>query len=341
MKQAHKPRFLASVVGCAALLAWLQGCAGSPADEHGDSGDAALDTSADAGHDADTGADADDAADSPADADQADAVPDADASPGSSPVLPWVGRVRIEEAYVANSGPFYAEVDVELADRPSPVVHSLVATTGSCRYYRLLAPASCTPGCKPNDEYCSYVGNCEAWPKPMSAGKVSVTGLKAAVSASPGTGGWYATEADPPKDLFDAGDPIAVQAAGAELPAFQAQLKGVADMKPGWSGELTMTNGQPLALSWPVQGDGALVEVVFQFGWHGTPASDIIWCEAPEAAGGLEIPAQFIDLFPLWNGKGLIQHPSWARRVSRAVVATAAGPIEVLVSSRLGIQFLH
>jgi hypothetical protein len=231
-------------------------------------------------------------------------------------------------------------VDVLFRDAPDPAAHELIAESGPCRYYRVLALDNCDPPCEV-EQRCLPGGTCAPWPERLSAGPVTVTGLKAAVTATPDDTAWYSVVPDPPADMFGAGAAISVAAAGDAVPAFEAHVAGVADMEPGWPGTLQMEDGKPLPIAWPVKGDGARVEVAIQIGWHGKPPTDIIWCEADEASGGVEVPAAFVGMFPPWGGIGLFQNPSWARRVSRTVVDGPHGPVEVMVASETSISFLH
>ena len=233
--------------------------------------------------------------------DPAPDLSDAGMDPGSGPLIPWVGRVHLEERYVPNQGPFGSHVSVMIRDLPDPIVHDLVAETGGCRYFRSRTETACSPDC-PKDQFCTLDGECRPWPRRLSAGVITLSGLKTPLTATPDDTGWYSVLPEPPDDLFDPKAELTVSATGAEIPAFEARVRGVADMEPGWTGEVKMVDGQPIHLSWPKKGDGARVEVVFQIGWHGKPPTDIIWCEADEAAGGVEIPASFVDQFPPWSG---------------------------------------
>jgi hypothetical protein len=254
--------------------------------------------------------------------------------------VPWVGHVLVDEAFVPGGGPYGSTVEVRFQDAPDPIVHDLVATSGDCRYYRSHPPAECVPACKADVEYCTHDGHCQAWAKRLSAGVVTVTGGKAALTATPDDSAWYSV-APEPADIFAPGDDLAVKAAGGDVAAFEVHVTGVADMEPSWSGELTLKDGQDLHVPWVVKNDGATVEVVLQIGWHGNPPTDILWCEAADAQGAIDIPAEFVQMFPPWGGMGLFQNPSWARRYSRTVVETPAGPIEVRASSRVGVYYVH
>ena len=64
-------------------------------------------------------------------------------------------------------------------------------------------------------------------------------------------------------------------------------------------------------------------------------------CRAPDSAGTLVVPAAVIAKFPYFSGFGLFQVPSWAERVSRTLVSTPAGPVEVTASSRVNLGVSH
>lgn len=304
--------------------------------------DARLDPAPDPSRDLATDSQAEYGPDVPADpAAETPSDVSSDAPEGPSPglLLAPVGQVLLEEHFQPGSSP-WASASVRFVDAPWHPDHALVDEQGDCRYYEALPRVPCVPDCQ-EGRYCSAAGECLPWPQRVSAGVVMVSGIETPLTATPDEAAWYTVVPEPAGNIFEAGDAITVSAAGAVVQAFAAEVKGVADMVPGWSGELVMKDGEPLVVTWPVQGDGARVEVVIQIGWHGNPPTDVIWCEADEDKGRVEVPAAFVARFPPWGGMGLFQHPSYARRVSRALVETPAGPIEVLASSRTAIFILH
>lgn len=297
------------------------------------------------------------------DADTADAVdasPDTDAPVDTSPdvadssdtdvVTPPVddvalrfalaGAVRIVEPYSSGLGGVAGGwIEIDLRDRPAPMTYELAAEDGACKVWRP-AEVMCTPPCGP-DQTCAATATCEAQALPASAGELTLSGLVTTFTAKD-VGGAYVVSPEPPQDgLFAPGDAITVAASGAAIPAFTAEVRGVADLAIQGTGLVELYDDKDATLEWTPAGDGSLVEVVLQLGWHGAPPTGIIACRAPDSAGAITLTPTIIRAFPYFGGIGLFQVPSWIERVSRTVVTTPGGPIEITASSRVNLGVIH
>jgi hypothetical protein len=156
-----------------------------------------------------------------------------------------------------------------------------------------------------------YCGECSGWcvgdtcqpfPTYRSAGRITTTGLSAAVSMSYESG-YYAVSPWPlPAELFAAGDAISVTAAGAEVPGFTVAARGVATVEPDFTGECEnewhVTRGQEGVITWDaVAGSRIRVWIPSVNNGHGLPSRAVIECEGPDT-GELRIPAAMIDAMP-------------------------------------------
>jgi len=346
-------RRIAAIVGAVALVAC--GSGGSKESDTLDAGaDTAVDVPADAPPDAADTSDAEapdvtDAADLP---EPADLPPADDAGPDDGggevtepdPVWGFAGAIRLMQymSYANGAVPQSSAIEITLQDAPHGRNHVVEAEAGGCRFYRAVEIAPCDPPCADDwSEYCSIDGQCLPYPQRVSAGTITVSGVAGGPYVLPvGEQDWYDTPQTPP-ELFTAGADLTVSAAGGAVPAFEAHVTGVAPMQAPIDGMLTLLDGADQGVSWTKAGDGSTVELILQIGWHGAPPTAILWCTAPDADGQITLPQAMIEAFPYFGGMGLFQHPCYLRRVSRAVVASHGGPIEVLAASVMGFGVVH
>lgn len=250
------------------------------------------------------------------------------------------GAVRIIEMYSGGAGEVAGSwIEIDLRDRAAPMTYELAAEDGACKVWRP-AQVMCTPPCDA-DEMCDVTSTCEAQATFASAGELTLSGLVTTFSARGGIGG-YVLSPEPPHDgLFAPGDAITVAAAGGDIPAFTAEVRGVADLAIQGTGLVELHDDKDATFEWTPVGDGSLVEVVLQLGWHGAPPTGIIACRAPDGAGAITLTPVIIRAFPYFGGIGLFQVPSWIERVSRTVVDAPGGPIEITASSRVNLGVIH
>jgi hypothetical protein len=250
------------------------------------------------------------------------------------------GSIQVIEQYSGGLGAVAGSwIYVDLGDRPDPMLYRFEHGDGACKVWSL-ATTSCGAGCDLG-ELCDVDASCRPMAAPISAGDITFGGLVTAITAK-SSGGLYTLDPEPPADgLFAPGASITVSAEGAALPAFTATVSGVADLRIQGSGLVELADQKQTVLSWAPAGDGSEVEAILQLGWHGAPATGIIACRAPDSAGEIVVSPDIIQRFPYFGGIGLFQVPSWIERVSRAIVETPAGPIEVTASSRVNLGVTH
>jgi len=264
--------------------------------------------------------------------------------PAPDPVWGYAGSIHVVQtmAYGGGAVPQSSALEILLMDAPYGRNHVLEAEEGACRFYRVAEIAPCDPPCADDwTEYCTIDGQCLPFPQRVSAGTITVSGVKGGPYPIPvGEADWYSAPATP-ASLFDAGAAITVSATGGDIPAFEAHVTGVGPLKAPIDGVLTLVDGAPQVVTWTKANDGSTVELILQIGWHGAPPTAILWCTAPDADGQVTIPQAMVEAFPTFGGMGLFQHPAYLRRVSRAVAASPGGPIEILVTSQMGFGVVH
>ena len=251
------------------------------------------------------------------------------------------GSIAIVEVYSDGFGGVAGSyVLPDLRDRKPPTGYVEKAAAGACVVWTR-ADAVCTPQCG-EGLACDAAGACVPIALPASAGTLTITGLVASPMTATPTEFGYTMSPEPPADgLFDAGDVITVAASGAAIGAFEASVTGVSDMHIDGVGYYELVDDQDTTVTWRPANDGSDIEVLFQVGWHGAPPTGVIACRAPDAAGQVVVPAVVVNELPYLGAIALFQNPSWIERVSRTVVDTAQGPIEITASSRVNVGLSH
>jgi hypothetical protein len=231
---------------------------------------------------------------------------------------------------------------------PFPRWHQEVMNDGTC-LLKTYTPQQC-------DQFCegACVGRnvCEPFPPTVSAGMLTFTGLKGVSSLSPDPSlGRYNYPTAPPNDLFDAGAAVTVTAAGAAVPPFTLQAKGVPPIEPEiQNGRFRLTNGQDYTLRWqPAAGGPPEARVRLTVNsrnlGHGVPYLAIIECDVPDAPGQLTVPRAMIDVFPrieaLGACVGVDCPPSFITRYTRGTAAVPGGHVDLLVGYELAIGIDH
>lgn len=277
---------------------------------------------------------ADDASDA---ADSADAA-DVAAPPPANPLFDPAGEIALVEQ-VSEGTPVQAEVSARLYSAPQPNLQRFVAEVGDCQLW-VRPPALCDPPCNAFTEACVPGPACVALPEGRSAGAITITGTTPSLALTYAGQGQYFANADPPADVFAKGASLAITAAGGELAAFTATLTGVGDLADTF-GAVALVDGASTTVNWTPAGDGSRIELVLQLGWHANPPEAVIFCQAPDSAGAIVIASEIVKDFPYFEGMGLFQVPSWVQRVSRATVASAAGPIAIYAASRQAVSVTH
>lgn len=250
------------------------------------------------------------------------------------------GSVQIVETYSSGAGePVGSWIFVDLRDAPLPLPYLARAEDGACKVWTL-SDTPCDPSCEPG-QICDATGTCRDYPSSVTAGQLLFEGLATSITAHPTEFGGYTFIPEPPADLFAAGAAITVAAEGsASHDRFTAGVTGVADLAIEGTGLVELVDGQPTTLTWAPAGDDSIVEVVLQLGWHGAPATGVIVCRAPDSAGEIVISPDVIAPFPYFTF-GLFQAPSWIERLTRTLIPTDGGPLEITASSRVNLGVTH
>ncbi|MFO0750047.1 MAG: hypothetical protein U1F43_30915 [Myxococcota bacterium] len=279
-----------------------------------------------------------DAGDTSADA-PGDAGPDADGDVGPDPTFALLGSVTAE-LYPADHGfPGMTQFDVSVRDRPYANVHTLAAAAGDCERWVYANPV-CDPACGA-DEACQADHTCLPFAHAVSIGTVTWSNGAATVSSEAHTENpdylYYESKSED-AGWFAAGDSVHVTATGATLPAFAVTLTGIGPLEaPSDSApfELASAYTKDVTFVWtPTPGSDATIELNLRTGWHGGPPSAMIVCRAPDAQGHIVVPKAVLAGFGFCTGPCLFQHPSEIQRLSRALVATPNGPLEVVLKAR-------
>jgi hypothetical protein len=265
--------------------------------------------------------------------------------PEYHPYFDFVGRILLQENTQADGTFSSSMVEVWLGDAPQPETHFLVEEKGDCQFYQsLIITPTCVPECSVYSEWCGTDGQCHPMPGRVSAGGITFDGLLVDLFAAPDEAAWYVIDgATGAEELFSAQSSITLSAAGSNkgMAAFTAGLAGVGDMAVPWQQPLTLDNLKNNVIEWVPQGDGATVELAIRIGWHGAPPTALIWCSAPDGAGSIVIPQHMVEIFPPAGGIGLLQHPSFIRRVRRTVVEGEYGPVQVTAMSHFSFAIIH
>jgi len=258
-----------------------------------------------------------------------------------------LGSIRVAESVFGEYSS--SRVDGELVLAGYPGIYTETMNDGTCRLVEFQG-AFCDPAC---DQGWCIDDVCVPFPDWVDAGRLTVTGLKAAVAIDPnycGFQGWgYCNQNTLPADLFDPGDAVTASAPGGDFPAFSVAAAGVTPMVvPGLSNdELAMPNGAELTFTWTPESDSDRVRLVINAnssGGHGSPYQAIITCESVDD-GSLTVPRAMIEAFPetyRWDICGGSDcPPSLAMRYTRGTTAVNDGEVELLVGTQRMFYVIH
>jgi len=256
------------------------------------------------------------------------------------PIFGWAGSIAMVEQLGSDSGQVSATyVLVSLASAP-PIAHLVLSgESGACRVYTR-PEVTCEPACTLGAR-CGSDGQCQPEPSFVSAGDITFSGLSAALVAHPSEGRYSVTPEPSESELFAAQADIGVSAAGADQPAFSVHTTGVSNLAVTSPLFIELYDTDNETITWTPDGSDAEVEVTLQLGWHGAPATSILFCRAPDADGHVLIDKALIRQFDYFGGTGLFQQPSWAERLQRVAIDGTYGPIEVVAASRVSLYVSH
>jgi hypothetical protein len=223
-----------------------------------------------------------------------------DVDSGASKIIHGSFLVTIVEAFPPYWGDHTA-ISGRLYDGPSPAVVDWQeqSASGSCRVIKPEAPF-CDPGCG-SGSVCTVGGVCKAFPNPVHAGKVTVSGARTASGAETFVMQKPELDVYQPSGIelafppYDEGDLLTFTAAGsADAPAFSLSARG--PYLPKLLNDSIVLDGNPILLRWtppgPTAGPStflAYIDISHHGGLKGT-----IECVA-EDDGELEIAGSLVN----------------------------------------------
>ncbi len=169
---------------------------------------------------------------------------------------------------------------------------------GDCVFNLPSVPALCDPPCVP-PQHCNWDGVCEDPIERVSAGTITVTGLKSQLTLEPNpTYHYYDFEFVPEPtngEIFDQGDNITATAPGDVVPSFTLSTLGVGDLTTSLSCPLALQSGQDLTVSWTEGSPSDTVRLILQSGNHGLQFSSIV-CESADD-GSLTVDSSLVTAY--------------------------------------------
>lgn len=184
-------------------------------------------------------------------------------------------------------------------DGEQPPTNTLkeTAKTGPCRVLEV-DPPLCSPRCA-SGSICVATNTCQAFPRSIGAGKVTVTGVKLKSGASSFSmdplNKNYSRTSDLAFPPFAEGDVVTFSAAGdTGIGAFSVSAKGIPPLEV-ITKDISLADGQPVKLDWKAPGitGNSKVHVEVDISHHGG-LKGLIECEAPDN-GNLVIDASLVD----------------------------------------------
>jgi hypothetical protein len=225
------------------------------------------------------------------------------------------------------------EVHAILRDRPDPLAPELRMRQGVCALYVRPTEAECSPGC--GAAVCTAPDECSPAAAPVSAGDITVSGLRQRLVFRPQPEG-YRAESSPPAELFDSGARIRVSAPGDLAGGFAAELDGVPHLQVAFS-RIALRRNKDTRLTWTAAGVGRVAAAIL-VGRPGSPFSAMLLCETDDY-GSLTIPAAIAARLPAAMPDEL--SVANMMRLSREIVPTALGPIEVIAGQKVAVELVR
>lgn len=182
---------------------------------------------------------------------------------------------------------------------PSSILWHETAKSGVCALYKPEAPF-CDPGCG-SKATCVSDGVCQAFPKLIGVGKVTVTGMKTQAGLTTFVMDPILNGYQPPAGTnleylpFAEGDPVSASAAGdTGMGAFSVSGKAISRLVL-LNDSIVLEDGKPVQLRWTPPGKdvGSTVAVKVDISHHGGSKGKIE-CETADN-GSLDISASLID----------------------------------------------
>ncbi|HET7538491.1 MAG TPA: hypothetical protein VFK05_01420 [Polyangiaceae bacterium] len=210
-----------------------------------------------------------------------------------------VGSFQVKLTKASDLGAASTSIVGRVYDGPTPVttLWEQPQVDGDCTLTTPRVPFCSTP-CG-GSAACVEDDTCLAYPTAYSAGKVTMTGLKAASGSMPLELLLVANTYQAPPSVplaypsFGDGDAVSLAAAGDHFPAFNLSGKGIKELSLG-AGELSLVSGKPLALTWTKGAESsAKIHVKLDISHHGGSKGQIE-CDTADS-GALTISAALIS----------------------------------------------
>lgn len=270
-------------------------------------------------------------------------APDADTSRAV------VGSIELVEDHSVFDSTDYRSSGVvaRFFDGEAPRFHREAMRSGACTL-ATYTPSLCTPAC--TDGLCVETNVCEPWPTLVSAGRLTITGLRAALTLEP-QDGYYYSDGALPEDLFDDAARVTASLAGAEIAALSVDADAVAPMVAAINdGKITVPHpaGADFVIGWIPAGDGSRVRVMLNSNnlGHGQPFLAILTCDVADAAGQVALPAEMLDAFPATDAWEICAGTDCPRstiaRYRRGAAPVGSDrEVELVIASQLSFGVVH
>lgn len=227
---------------------------------------------------------------------------------------------------------------------PSPLNWKETAKSGSCTLLTPKAPFCETP-CG-SGATCVADDKCQDYPKAVTAGKVTVTGIKTKAGATNFTMDPQNKNYQPAGGLildfppFAEGEAVLISAAGdTGAAAFSISAKGIGALQI-LNDSIVMADGKAISLIWtpPANPANSTVSVLVDISHHGGTKGKIE-CSGPDN-GALEIPAALVDQLKALGVSGFPKIEIARRAVGKSTDNNAELVLESMVNKALNIPGL-
>ncbi|HUQ04620.1 MAG TPA: hypothetical protein VM261_19100 [Kofleriaceae bacterium] len=275
-----------------------------------------------------------------------------DGSPDSSTVRERSGSVEVTEdrwVHTADAGggeTQSGQIGARFYDGREPSYHREAMRSGDCAL-KTYENASCTPACTTG--VCVDTNVCEPFPTYVSAGRLTLTGLRTAVQIDP-MQNWYYPTSQLPNELFADDATVTASLAGATLPAMSITTQGVRPIAPAITGGKLVVDYPATAdtvVTWTPSGGDERVKLTLNANnrGHGQPYVAIVECDVADAAGRIAIAPAIMNAFPETDAwyicAGTDCPPSRLTRYRRGATLVGEREVDLLVQSTFTFGIEH
>jgi hypothetical protein len=275
-----------------------------------------------------------------------------DGAPDSSIARERSGTIEVTEdrwVYTEDGGggeSLSGQIGARFYDGREPSYHREAMRAGEC-VLKTHQSASCTPACTTG--LCVDTNVCEPFPTYVSAGRLTITGLRTAVQIDP-MQNWYYPQSQLPSGLFADDATVTASLAGATLPALSITTQGVRPITPSITGGKLVVDHPATAdtvVTWTPSGGDERVKLTLNANnrGHGQPYLAIIECDVADAAGRIAIAPAIMNAFPeteAWTiCAGTDCPPSRLARYRRGATLVGEREVDLLVQSQFTFGIEH